>query len=379
MPRRPFIILADDLTGAAEIAAIAHENGLRSVVHTRPSVPPTNADVIIFSTETRSVPATKAERIVRSLTVRLSKQPHAGFFKKTDSVLRGPVAAELKACAESLGRRRILLVPCNPSLGRVIHKGRYFVAGVPLNKTIFAHDPHHPCTTSDVLTLLGAKNNPTFVCLAPSARLPKTGVIVGEATTARAITAWAARVDPRTLPAGGADFFRAWLHTFRGLPASDDTPFPMGTALLLSGTTAAAHEPSPTAGRPLRFLGGRPPGSARVTAKLSRHGFAAVAAPKTRARGRWGPATISSGFARLALDLHGANAFKHLLIAGGATASAVLDALGWSRLEVVRVWSPGVVTLRPMADSNFLVTLKPGSYPWPLELNRHLSSPARTP
>jgi uncharacterized protein YgbK (DUF1537 family) len=70
--------------------------------------------------------------------------------------------------------------------------------------------------------------------------------------------------------------------------------------------------------------------------------------------------------------LHAAGAFRHLLIAGGATAAAVLRGLGWSRLKVVRVWGPGVVTLQPLAAPGFAVTLKPGSYPWPSGIRRSL-------
>ena len=63
----------------------------------------------------------------------------------------------------------------------------------------------------------------------------------------------------------------------------------------------------------------------------------------------------------------------HLVIEGGATAWATLQALGWSEFEIVRQYAPGVVQMRPIiacgnqtfrSDNIPLVTLKPGSYPW---------------
>ena len=52
----------------------------------------------------------------------------------------------------------------------------------------------------------------------------------------------------------------------------------------------------------------------------------------------------------------------HLIIEGGATAWATLQALGWTEFTIERQIAPGVVQMRAMNGT--LVTLKPGSYPW---------------
>ncbi|MDI1250109.1 MAG: four-carbon acid sugar kinase family protein [Lacunisphaera sp.] len=366
MPRRPLLVLADDLTGAAEVAAIAHQAGLRAVVFTQPPRGPVDADVLVIDTDTRLASPARAARQVRACVSRLKKLPQAGFFKKTDSVLRGPVLAELAACAQVLGFRRVLLVPANPSLRRVIRDGRCFIAGRPLHETAFARDPHHPARSSAVLERLGVHKSLPAFSRSPGARLPHDGVIVGDARTAADIADWAAAVNRHTLPAGGADFFRAWLHLQTGTPrTAPGFALPAGGALLLHGTTSA-----PVDGRALVFRGTRAPATARVAGALRDRGSVAVAAATRASRDPRAPAAISRGFATLARRLHAASAFRHLLIAGGATAAAVLRDLGWSRLEVVRVWGPGVVTLQPFAASGFAVTLKPGSYPWPPGIRR---------
>lgn len=368
MPPRPLLVLADDLTGAAEVAAIAHEAGWRAVVFTRPPRGPVDTDVLVLDTDTRLASPARAARRVSAWASRLHQLPHAGFFKKTDSVLRGPVLAELAACARALGLRRVLLVPANPSLRRIIRDGRYLIAGRPLHETAFARDPHHPARSSAVLELLGTQNSLPVACRAPGARLPATGLIVGDAGCTADIADWAGAVDRRILPAGGADFFRAWLQTNADrCPPPLRYPLPAGAALLLHGTTAARVD-----GRALVFHGVRAPAAARVAAALRRQGAVAVATPAAGSMDPRAPAAIARAFAGLTRNLHAAGAFRHLLIAGGATAAAVLRSLGWTRLKVGRVWGPGVVTLQPSAAPGFAVTLKPGSYAWPPGIRRAL-------
>jgi uncharacterized protein YgbK (DUF1537 family) len=369
MPCRPLLVLADDLTGAAEVAAIAHEAGLRAVVLTRTPRAPVDADVLVLDTDTRLASPARAARRVRACISRLKKLPHAGFFKKTDSVLRGPVLAELVAATAALGLRRALLVAGNPTLGRTIRQGHCYLDDRPLEQTAFARDLHHPATSSSVIDLLGARPGARIVCRVPGGPLPAATVIVGEHRSAADTARWARALDRHTLPAGAADFFRAWLQA-RGLrrvvvapPAAAPLP-----ALLLHGTTAAT-----TTARPLRFTGLRAPSAVRVASALREQGAAAVAAPPLTLNDPRAPAVISRGFARLARTLRDAGAFRHLLIAGGATAARVLRTLGWTRLKVIRVWSPGVVELQPVADPGFTVTLKPGSYPWSASIRRSLS------
>ena len=52
----------------------------------------------------------------------------------------------------------------------------------------------------------------------------------------------------------------------------------------------------------------------------------------------------------------------HLIIEGGATAWATLQALGWTQFKIIAQIAPGIVQMS--ATNGTLVTLKPGSYPW---------------
>ena len=53
-----------------------------------------------------------------------------------------------------------------------------------------------------------------------------------------------------------------------------------------------------------------------------------------------------------------------VVIEGGATAFAILKALGWKSFRLTDEVAPGVVRMRREEVSDVCVTLKPGSYPW---------------
>lgn len=381
MTARPLIVLADDLTGAAEIAAIAHQAGLSAVVHTTPPTGDIEMDVVVCDTDTRHLAPQRAARVVTEVVTQLRQRPHAAFFKKTDSVLRGPVLAEVTACARALDCRRTLLVPCNPSLGRVIRDGRYFIGGVPLHRTAFARDPLNPRRTSDVRKLLNGVDDPSLVSVARTSRLPLSGVVIAEADTPADVLFWAGQVDKHTLPAGGADFFRAWLQSRRAYgPRTAAEPLPTGGTLLLSGTATPPDPVSPLPGDVLELSLRKLPSAtalaARLQATLQETGFAAVAMPRTLGRDPQTPALLQRLLTRLAGRLYNAQAFQHLIIAGGATASSVLHEFGWTQLAVARVWGPGLVTLHPVAAPSFAITVKPGSYAWPTAFGHEFSSVA---
>lgn len=360
------IVLADDLTGAAEIAAVAHQAGWRAMVLARPPTRPIQADVLVIDLDTRLASPTDAAHRASHYAAQLADVGYHHFFLKFDSVLRGPVRAQIDAVSHVLGRPRALLVPANPSLGRIIIDGRYLVQGVPLDKTPFAYDPCHPRTTACVAKLLGASSDNPCKVLRPGELVPATGLLVAACSSARHVRSWARDLPTDALPAGAADFFRAWMGRREGgRPPAPKRPH--GPTLLLHGSAATPAPP-----RALFFRGLLPPTETAIRARLSTDLAAALAVPVARLAGPAAPAALGKAFARTAVRLRRAEAFRHLVIAGGATAAAVLPALGWTELTVERVWGPGVVTLRPAEAPEFAITLKPGSYDWPPALRRAL-------
>src|SRR5688500_14541293 len=123
---RKALVIADDLSGAAEIAGIGHRYGLPTrLARERPKFFPPGLTVI--DTESRSLPPAEAATTVARCVAGIDPGAFDLIYKKTDSVLRGPVAAEIDALMTALRRPAGLLVPQNPTRARVIANGTYFI------------------------------------------------------------------------------------------------------------------------------------------------------------------------------------------------------------------------------------------------------------
>jgi uncharacterized protein YgbK (DUF1537 family) len=376
-------VIADDIAGAAELAGAAFLRGLTAEVHTEFD-PASPADVIVVDTDSRSLSADEAARRVAAAADRVRHCRPQWVFKKVDSVLRGNVLAEVTALQSALGKARALLVPANPSLGRIVRGGRYFVDGRPLDQTDFAADPEHPAATSEVLELLGASGRDDVCVLRPGQPAPAKGTSIGEAAEPADVAHWARQVDPAALPAGGVDFFAAMLDTKGHQPSQAAAAGPewpgARTALFLCGSAAAwarsAGQDARSRGIPIIpmpadvFQVEPPPEALRrwaetAGAALEDRGAAMVTVGRELSRAAGLPQALTGHLARLAERLLQEHAVDRLFVEGGATASAVVRRLQWSRLPVCGRHAPSVVAMQVSGRARPVLTIKPGSYPWP--------------
>lgn len=339
------VILADDFSGAAELAGIAAARGFQTELHTRFD-PASDAEVIAVDTDTRLRTEAEAARLTGRLAREIAERRPDWIYKKTDSVLRGHVRAEIEAILDATGLRECLLIPANPSKDRLIRDGRYFVAGVPLEQTVFAHDPDFPRHTSLVTELLG---------VSPRIRLP-------DAVTLDDLRQPA---SPSVLRAGGADFFSLTLAT--ASPSAPAEPLPSVPArrhLLLCGSLAAWEmgraEEMQKRGFLVRLC------DQPSSNDLWRHSDQIMLAtgPEQKDAG----ALLISQLIEAALPLLANGQDLRVGVEGGATASALVRRLGWTRFEVLPENQPGIGTLR--SPGGPLICVKPGSYPWPADLWR---------
>src|SRR5688572_12487306 len=117
-------VIADDFTGAAELAGIGLRYNLQIQI-AMPGVPNDNADLFIVSTDSRSMTKEQAVAIHGKVVKDIMKLNPEFIFKKIDSVLRGHVLDELKIQMAIMERSKALILPANPSLGRSIRDGVY--------------------------------------------------------------------------------------------------------------------------------------------------------------------------------------------------------------------------------------------------------------
>jgi uncharacterized protein YgbK (DUF1537 family) len=373
--QRPIVVIADDLSGAAELAGIAFVRGLSAEVQ-RVLEPSSDARVIAIDTDSRSLPAHEAARKVGEMMRQVAALQPAWIFKKVDSLLRGPVRAEIEAMVAATGQARAVLIPANPSRGRTIERGRYLVDGIPLDESPLASDPEHPRRSADVVELLGDRATLPVASLPADDRLPERGLILPDVATTGQMQKRSKEVDAQTLAAGAADFFAALLDERCVRSDFNQSEVPELTfqspALFVCGSRLAwptRRQECLSAGVPVMAM----PTSLddewtdAAARQLARSGKLLIGLGDESSAGasdEW-----LRRLARTAALVARSTPAETLLVEGGATASALVQQLGWTRFAVTQRSPAGVGVLRPVGSQAPLqLLIKPGSYPWPLQV-----------
>jgi 4-hydroxythreonine-4-phosphate dehydrogenase len=139
-----WLILADDLTGAADCGIAFARRGLEASVGWHGVEASSGAAVLAVDADSRRLsPEAAAARHVALL--RAHHRVGQGLIKKIDSTLRGQPAAELAATCRSLreaGQGALAIVaPAFPATGRTTEGGRVHMNGTPLEATpLWARD-----------------------------------------------------------------------------------------------------------------------------------------------------------------------------------------------------------------------------------------------
>ena len=147
-------VIADDLTGALDTALQFRKAGLQTMVSTRPGVWPSHGSLVALSTETRHVPAANAAASVTSAFRTLQCGTSARIYKKTDSLLRGNIGAELRALCDAAGSGPLVFAPAYPTGGRTTVDGIHRLHGLPVAEAAPGRDPLTPVLESHIPTLL---------------------------------------------------------------------------------------------------------------------------------------------------------------------------------------------------------------------------------
>ncbi|MEN9937950.1 MAG: hypothetical protein RLZZ387_4529 [Chloroflexota bacterium] len=109
------LIIADDVTGAADTAARCHTSGLRASVVLCGPLPSEIA--VALTSDSRHLPPAEAAAQVRALLAATAPPTGALWYKKIDSTLRGNIAAELDALLDAAGGPAVVC-PAFPAQGR---------------------------------------------------------------------------------------------------------------------------------------------------------------------------------------------------------------------------------------------------------------------
>ncbi|MBH0113858.1 four-carbon acid sugar kinase family protein [Novosphingobium sp. YJ-S2-02] len=152
--------IADDLTGATDLANELARAGLRTFVQVGadPEEPDERAQAIVVALKSRSVAASEA--IGLSLTA-LAGLKRLGaehiYFKYCstfDSTAQGNIGPVLEALTEATGAELSLACPAFPANRRTVYQGHLFVGTRLLEHSGMEHHPLNPMTRSDLVALL---------------------------------------------------------------------------------------------------------------------------------------------------------------------------------------------------------------------------------
>jgi 3-dehydrotetronate 4-kinase len=182
--------IADDFTGATDLASMLVRNGMRSVQLIgvpRASDAPPDADAVIVALKSRTAPVQQA--VTESLAA-LAWLRDAGcrqfFFKycstfdSTDQGNIGPVADALLA---ALDCGFALACPAFPANARSVYQGHLFVGSRLLNESGMENHPLTPMKDANLVRVLGRQTDGT-VGLVPYAVVAKGAEAISETMTA---------------------------------------------------------------------------------------------------------------------------------------------------------------------------------------------------
>lgn len=156
-----FAVIADDLTGANDTGVqFAKYDWKVSVLlgDTASSLRPSDRDVLVWDTDSRSVSLEVAYRRTAAAVRDALQLGAETLFKKLDSTMRGNLGAELDAVYEEAKPDFIVIAPAFPDAGRQIVNGKLLVGGIPVDETEFAKDPKTPVPDADVPSLISRQS-----------------------------------------------------------------------------------------------------------------------------------------------------------------------------------------------------------------------------
>lgn len=349
-------VIADDITGAAEMGGIAFRLGLNVQLSMQPDCAASDADVFVIASDTRSMNEADAASESARIAAALDACPKVkSIFKKTDSALRGHVVAELASILSCTRYTDALYIPANPSKGRTIREGNYYVGSTPLHQTDFSFDPEFPATSSSLAVRF------------PDAR--ERGIRYADAVTDADIREAVVSASPDTLLAGAADLFTEYLrHTLPCRETAHPKPcIDLADALIICGSTQSKVIDCgiPVSYMPTPLYDGK----AGIDSWLDEIAadYAAfhrlILSMRDRHRtGREAAVYLRETMAETVSRLIDPHRPAELIIEGGATAYAILRHLGWDTFTITDEIAPGVIRMK--APTGTSITMKPGSYPW---------------
>lgn len=398
-------VIADDYTGASDVAGTLVNAGMR-VVQTfgvpDPAMQLHDVDCIVVSLKTRNLPAAEAVNqslaAADALTARGVRQlyfKYCSTFDSTPGGNIGPVADALRSAFVPDGQITVV-APGTPALGRTVYNGVLFAGTDLLQESSMRHHPLTPMTDSNVLRLLQAQTATPVGSVgystieagvaAVQSRLhnlrEEAGYAVVDTLNDGHLAVLGAAVLDHPLVTGGSGLVGG-LAAARGLraqPEAAPASRPTGPAAVIAGSCSEMTNVQIDTFRRMRpcFVADAVAIAAGQDVVAEALQFArehlpdgsilihSTATPEEVARtqeqlGKARAAEITESSLSTIAEGLVASGCRQLIVAGGETSGAVVRKLGITTARVGREVSPGVPWLATETSPGLSILLKSGN------------------
>ena len=402
--------IADDLTGASDLALMLAREGLRTIQTIgvpREDLDLSAADAVVVALKSRTIPPQQAidQSLAAATALRKAGASHLFFkycstFDSTDEGNIGPVTEALLAFT---GSDFTLACPAFPANGRTIYKGHLFVNGVPLHESSMKDHPLTPMRDSNLVRVL-QRQTELSVGLVPYedveagpdalrsafARERAAGhrVVIVDAVSDTHLRSIGMAAADFPLITGGSGVAMGLPAAYRQDAASAAAPrgasfdAPDGRPIILAGSCSSATQgqvkAAIDAGIPALRLDPMQLASKDVTAQTALDWLAAqqtngpvliysTSTPDDvqAVQGKLGRMNAGEIVEKTLADIARALpalGFTRIIVAGGETSGAVVNALDVQALTIGPEIDPGVPWTRSLGGVDLALALKSGNF-----------------
>jgi len=155
-------VIADDFTGATDVASMLVRAGMRTVqVMGVPDGPPPEADAVVVALKSRTAPVDEAVgdslAALRWLQGGGARQFYFKYCSTFDSTPAGNIGPVAEALLDALGSDFTIACPAFPENGRTVFRGHLFVGDELLSDSGMRHHPLTPMTDANLVRVLQAQ------------------------------------------------------------------------------------------------------------------------------------------------------------------------------------------------------------------------------
>ena len=406
---RPLLgCIADDFTGATDLANMLVRGGMRTVqsigIPSSEVAAGLDADAIVIALKSRTIPVAEAvEQSLAALAWLREQGCEQIFFKYCstfDSTAAGNIGQVSEALLAALGGDFTLACPAFPENGRTIFRGHLFVQDQLLSESGMQHHPLTPMTDANLVRVLQSQTSLNvgllrYDTIAQGAdqvrgriaelRAQGVGMAIADALSDHDLYTLGTACADLPLLTGGSGLALGLPENFRRAGKLRDLdasklPVVSGGEVVLAGSASIATNGQVAAwleaGRPalridpLALAAGEP-----VVAQAL--AFATDNAETVLIYATSSPDEVKAVQHKLGVEQAGSlveNAFgeiaeglrqsgvRRFVIAGGETSGAVVQALGVQLLQIGAQIDPGVPATVSSTDEPLALALKSGNF-----------------